>query len=163
MTIELRASIAAVWTLLVWAPAIQAAPRPGEALPTVRTQAESSNEQPTRRLRRNRALWLISIPVFLAANVMDAQSSWAKPEANSVLRGQGGRFDAQSAAIKFSISGGVIAGEYSFIHMFKRNAELRNTSYAASAWANLIGAGVLAGAAVHNYQQPATATGGSAK
>jgi hypothetical protein len=103
-------------------------------------------------VRRKRLVWLVSIPVFIAANMLDASSSWGKPEANNVLKGSAGRFDGRSVALKFGIAGGLIAGEYSLIRLLKRNPASRDAALSASAWSNFVGAGVLSGAAIHNYR-----------
>jgi len=107
---------------------------------------------PDVHVRHKRLLWLVSIPVFIAANVLDASSSWGKPEANRVLQGTAGRFDGRSVALKFGIAGGMIAGEYSLIRMLKRDPASRDAALTASAWSNFVGAGVLSGAAIHNYR-----------
>jgi hypothetical protein len=112
-----------------------------------------ASSAPDSHVRHKRLLWLVSIPVFIAANVLDASSSWGKPEANRVLQGSGGRFDGRSAALKFGIAGGMIAGEYSLIRMLKkRDPASRDAALTASAWSNFVGAGVLSGTAIHNYR-----------
>jgi hypothetical protein len=102
--------------------------------------------------RHKRLLWLVSIPVFIAANVLDASSSWDKPEANRLLQGRGGRFDGRSAALKFGIAGGMLAGEYSLIRLLRKDPAARDSALAASTWSNFVGAGVLSGTAIHNYR-----------
>src|SRR5579859_5995966 len=52
------------------------------------------------RLKRSRRIWLMSIPVLIAGNALDARSSWGKPETNGLLQGAAGRFDGRSVAIK---------------------------------------------------------------
>jgi hypothetical protein len=111
-----------------------------------------ASNPPDAHMRHKRLLWLVSIPVFIAANMLDASSSWGRPEANSILQGSGGRFDGRSAALKFGIAGGMIAGEYSLIHMLKRDPASRSAALTASTWSNFIGAGVLSGTAIHNYR-----------
>jgi hypothetical protein len=124
---------------------------------------QNLTERAERRLQRNKKLWLVSIPLFLAASVLDAQSSWGKTELNPLLRGQAGRFDGRSAAIKIGITGGILGSEYSVIHMFRHNRESQNGAYAASAWSNFIGAGALAAVAVHNYHTPKADSSGTLK
>lgn len=111
-----------------------------------------TNSTPDSHVRHRRLLWLVSIPVFIAANVLDAGSSWGKPEANRVLQGSGGRFDGKSAALKFGIAGSMIVGEYSLIRMLKRDPASKDAALTASAWSNFVGAGVLSGTAIHNYR-----------
>ena len=124
-----------------------------ESAPFVAGSAPLAASNPAdTHMRHKRLLWLVSIPVFIAANVFDASSSWGKPEANRLLQGGGGRFDGRSAALKFGIAGGMIAGEYSIIHMLKRDPTSRSAALTASAWSNFIGAGVLSGTAIHNYR-----------
>ena len=110
------------------------------------------NNTPEVHGRHKRLLWLVSIPVFIAANVLDAHSSWGKPESNRVLQGSAGRFDGRSVALKFGIAGGLIAGEYSLIRMLKKSPASRDAALSASAWSNFVGAGVLSGAAIYNYR-----------
>jgi hypothetical protein len=117
-----------------------------------RAPLAAASETPDVHVRHKRLLWLVSIPVFIAANVLDASSSWGKPEANSVLRGSAGRFDGRSVALKFGIAGGMIAGEYSLFRMLKRDPASRDAALTASTWSNFVGAGVLSGAAIHNYR-----------
>ena len=137
----------------------------GPALPQSHPYAEGStpfvegsaplavaSNTPDLHVRHKRLLWLVSIPVFIAANVLDASSSWGKPESNRVLQGSTGRFDGRSVALKFGIAGGMIAGEYSLIRLLKRNPASRDAALSASAWSNFVGAGVLSGAAIHNYR-----------
>jgi hypothetical protein len=112
----------------------------------------AANNAPDLHARHKRLLWLVSIPVFIAANVLDASSSWGHPEANRLLQGNAGRFDGRSVALKFGIAGGMIAGEYSLIRMLKKNSASRDAALTGSAWSNFAGAGVLSGAAIHNYK-----------
>jgi len=96
----------------------------------------------------------------VAANILDAQSSWGKREVNPFLQGQTGQFDGRSAAIKFGGSAAIILGEYSLSRWLRGSPKRQDELYVGSAWANFLGAGVLTGAAIHNYQQPANpATG----
>ena len=111
-----------------------------------------ASHTPELHVRHKRLLWLVSIPVFIAANVLDASSSWDKPEANTLLKGSAGRFDGRSVALKFGIAGGMIAGEYSLIRLLRRNPASRDAALTASTWSNFVGAGVLSGAAIHNYR-----------
>jgi len=158
-----KRSAAAACFLLVGASSLPVAAQSVETDFRAPSMASAAGEPSVPHLHRNKALWLISIPAFVAANILDAHSSWSRPESNSLLRGQGGRFDGGSAAIKFGVSGGIILGEYSIIRLFKKNGQMQNAAYAGSAWSNLVGAGVLTGAAVHNYQQTASQTGSLAK
>ena len=42
----------------------------------------ATSKTPEAHVGHKRLLWLVSIPIFIAANVLDASSSWDKPEAN---------------------------------------------------------------------------------
>ena len=127
------------------------------------SQQANFAERADRRLHRNRTLWLVSIPVFLAANILDAHSSWGKPEQNVFLQGQSGRFDGRSVSIKLGLAGGIIGGEYSLIRLFRKNHQTQNGAYATSAWSNFIGGGALAAVAVHNYRAHAADSSRSLK
>jgi hypothetical protein len=143
-----RILIAALsFTVYGWLPA---KPQTG-LLPERATVQTDSNE---RHHQRSRVLWLVSIPVFVAANILDAQSSWGKREVNPFLQSQTGQFDGRSAAIKFGGSAAIILGEYSLSRWFKGTPKRQHELYVGSAWANFLGAGALTGAAIHNYRQP---------
>lgn len=112
----------------------------------------ATSKTPEAHVGHKRLLWLVSIPIFIAANVLDASSSWDKPEANRLLQGRAGRFDGRSVALKFGIAGGMLAGEYSLIRMLRKDPAARDSALTASTWSNFVGAGVLSGAAIHNYR-----------
>ena len=62
--------------------------------------------------RRPRKLWLWSVGALIAANVVDAHSSWSYPERNGLLRSAGGQFGARAVGIKSGIAGAVIGIEW---------------------------------------------------
>lgn len=49
--------------------------------------------------------WWVSIAALAAASVLDAHSSWNRPELNPMLQGPDGRFGHRGVAIKASIVG----------------------------------------------------------
>src|SRR5260370_21925997 len=52
----------------------------------------------------HRKLWAGSLIALGAANIVDAQSSWGKQEANSALAGPQGSFAARGAVMKTGIN-----------------------------------------------------------
>lgn len=110
-----------------------------------------------RHLHRSRIFWLVSVPIFVAANILDAQSSWGKRENNPLLQSQAGRFDARSATIKFAGSAAIVFGEYSLSRWLNGNPKRQREVYVGSAWSNFLGAGALTAVAAHNYRQPSLA------
>ena len=131
------------------------ASQPGDANLQPQSAIENTSSGLHQRIRRPKALWAISVPIFLAANILDAHSSWSKPESNHLLQGQGGRFDSGSLAIKFAISAGVIFADYSLIRKFRHDPEFQTCAYNAGAWSNFIGAGALTVTAARNYRTAA--------
>lgn len=122
-----------------------------------RLQNERVTELQEQRLRRNRRLWLLSVPVLIAGNVLDAHSSWGKMETNGLLQGSGGRFDARGAAIKFSITGALLAGQYTVTRVLRRNPESLSSAYVGWSVSNFIYGSALGGVALHNYRIHSTA------
>jgi hypothetical protein len=104
------------------------------------------------RLKRSRRIWLMSIPVLIAGNALDARSSWGKPETNGLLQGAAGRFDGRGAAIKFGITGALLAGQIVMVRAFQHDHEVQSTVYKGWTSSNLIFGSAAAGIAWHNYR-----------
>lgn len=104
------------------------------------------------RLKRSRRIWLMSIPVLIAGNALDTRSSWGRPETNGLLQGTSGRFDGRGAAIKFGITGVVLAGQAVMIRAFRHDHDVQNTAYKGWTSSNLIFGSAAAGIAWHNYR-----------
>jgi hypothetical protein len=104
------------------------------------------------RLKRSRRLWLMSIPVLIAGNALDARSSWGRPENNGLLQGPGGQFNGRGAAIKFSITGAVLAGQFVMVRAFRHDHEAQNTVFKGWTSSNMIFGSAAAGIAWHNYR-----------
>jgi hypothetical protein len=104
------------------------------------------------RLKRSRRIWLMSIPVLIAGNALDARSSWGRPETNGLLQGAAGRFDGRGAAIKFGITGALLAGQFIMVRASRRDPQTRDTVYKGWTSSNLIFGSAAAGIAWHNYR-----------
>ena len=104
------------------------------------------------RLKRSRRIWLMSIPVLIAGNALDARSSWGKPETNGLLQGTGGRFDGRSTAIKFGITGALLAGQFTMARAWQRDPQTQETVFKGWTASNLIFGSAAAGIAWHNYR-----------
>ena len=104
------------------------------------------------RLKRSRRIWLMSIPVLIAGNALDARSSWGRPETNGLLQGSAGRFDGRGAAIKFGITGALLAGQFTMVRASRRDPQTRDTVYKGWTSSNLIFGSAAAGIAWHNYR-----------
>jgi hypothetical protein len=126
-----------------------------EQMAAQRIRAEESS---FRRAPRSRNAWLVSIPVFVLANVLDAHSSWGKPEANRLLQGRQGRFDGRSVALKSLIAGGIIAGEYGLARSRSGGDGSAGAVYLGSACSNFVTAAILSVTAMRNYDVPGPAT-----
>ena len=92
------------------------------------------------------------MPVLIAGNVLDAQSSWGKVETNGLLQGSSGKFESRGAAIKFSITGAVLVGQYTMTRVFRRNPGSLNSTYMGWSASNVIYGSALGGIALHNYR-----------
>src|SRR6266545_1912132 len=68
-------------------------------------------ESPRATPGTEKSLWRTSVAVLVAANVMDARSSWGKYELNPSLSGNNGRFGRQGALLKLGIVGGTFVLE----------------------------------------------------
>lgn len=91
-----------------------------------------------------RRLWKTSVAVLTAATLTDAASSWNRPEANGLLRGESGRFGYKGIAIKGALAGSTILFQHFLLKKSPGAAR-------AAAWTNFTMAGGLAGAAAYNY------------
>jgi len=108
------------------------------------------------QFHRSRRAWLISIPVFVLANALDAHSSWGKHEINGLLQGRYGKFDGRSLAVKSLLAGAVIAGEYGLARARDGDAGFTGAVYLGSASSNFVTSAILSVAAVRNYRVPRT-------
>ena len=122
-----------------------------EQMAAQRIRAEESS---VRHARRSRNAWLISIPVFVLANILDAHSSWGKLEANSLLQGRYGRFDGRSVAVKSVMAGAVIAGEYGLARSRPGGDGSGSAVYLGSACSNFVTSAILSVTATRNYRVP---------
>jgi hypothetical protein len=53
-------------------------------------------------------MWAASVGVLVAASVVDAHSSWGKPEANRLLANGQGRFGGRGVALKGLLTGAAV-------------------------------------------------------
>jgi hypothetical protein len=104
------------------------------------------------RLKHSRRIWLMSIPVLVAGNALDARSSWGRPETNGLLQGAGGQFNGRGAAIKFSITGALLASQFVMVRAFRHDHEAQDTVLKGWTSSNLIFGSAAAGIAWHNYR-----------
>lgn len=104
------------------------------------------------RLKRSRRIWLLTIPVLIAGNALDAHSSWGRPENNGLLQGAGGRFDGRGAAIKFGITGALLAGQFVMVRASRHDPQTQATVLKGWTSSNLIFGSAAAGIAWHNYR-----------
>jgi hypothetical protein len=96
---------------------------------------------------RRSKLWRVSLAALGGATAADMASSFGKQEVNPLMEAGGGRFSAQSVALKASLTGAAM-----FIQWRIVRKSSRAQPYAGAA--NLALAGVLAGAAAHNMRTP---------
>jgi len=68
--------------------------------------------------------WKVSLVPLVAAHGLDTASSWGYVETNPILAGSNGRFDARSAAIKFSFVGVAVVAEYFLMKRHPKWAKL---------------------------------------
>ena len=137
---------------LVITSAVLAAPGASYLEEQARLQNARVSALSEQRLQRSRRIWLMSIPVLIAGNALDARSSWGKPEANGLLQGAAGRFDGRGAAIKFSITGALLAGQVVMVRAFQHDHQVQSTVYKGWTSSNLIFGSAAAGIAWHNYR-----------
>ncbi len=86
-------------------------------------------------------LYNTSVAALIAANSVDAASSWGQREANPLL---GERFGGRSAAIKFGGTAGALAAQY---FVLRRHPGARRRA----ALVNFAVSGALSAVAIHNY------------
>jgi hypothetical protein len=89
-------------------------------------------------------LYGFSVASVLGANGMDIASSYGKQEANPLLRGSNGTFDARSVMLKSALVGGLQVSSYL---VTRRRPELRKRVLIM----NFVTSAILAGIAVHNF------------
>ena len=93
--------------------------------------------------------WYVSLASLTAANVVDIQSSWGKPELNRALASSNGSFGARGALLKSGFHGGLMGLEALLMH--------RHPSQTLRRFLTVVNFGataVVAGAAAHNYRIP---------
>jgi hypothetical protein len=95
---------------------------------------------------QNARLWKLSLTTLAAANIMDARSSWGKPERNAALAGPNGRFGRDGALIKLALQGGLFGVEY----LVARGHPTRKV-YRALSFINFGAAAATGAVAAHNY------------
>ena len=96
------------------------------------------------RRQSHGTLWAGSIVALTAANLVDARSSWGKPEANYVLAGSGQRFGTRGAAIKVGINSLWVVSQVAM--------RRKKRDHLAFVVANFGIAAVFAVSACHNYR-----------
>lgn len=87
--------------------------------------------------------WAWSAAAFAASAVADAASSRGRYELNPVLRGPDGHFGAKGMAIKFSMTGAILAGQWLLLRKHPGQAQ-------TATWANFGAAGLTGAAAGRN-------------
>lgn len=92
-----------------------------------------------------KALWIASLAALGAASVLDATSSWGKPELNPLLRGSDGHFGPRSATIKLSVAA---AGSLFQWLVLRKHPK----GYRAAAIGNIGVAAAFTGASIHNFR-----------
>ena len=109
--------------------------------------AESLDSGVAQRSRSRSKVWRASLLSIVAASALDTHSSYARYEANPLLRGADGRFRMQGIGVKAAITGGVIGVQFLLLRRGPKADK-------AAAFANFGLSGVLAGAALTNYSRP---------
>jgi len=71
----------------------------------------------------------MTIPVLIAGNALDGHSSWGKPKTNGLLQAPSGQFNGRGAAIKFGITGALLAGQFTMVRVTKRDPQLQNAVF----------------------------------
>jgi len=100
--------------------------------------------EPVAERRGPGMLYGISVASVLGANVMDITSSYGKKEANPLLQGSGGTFDARSAGRKAGALGGLQVADYLLV---RKHPELAKGAVVM----NFVATAIFAGLAAHNY------------
>ncbi|SRR5258708_39219841 len=129
-----------------------ASPALRPALPAARTvetlASEISTESEAGRAASVwRGRWTISLAPLVAAQALDAASSYGLRELNPLLQSPNGGFGAKAVSIKFGAIAGLVGAEYLVVRKYPRSAKL----FAIVNWTT---AGATAGLAVHNYRLP---------
>jgi hypothetical protein len=88
--------------------------------------------------------WEISLVPLIAANALDAGSSWGHRETNPLLAGSDGEFGVRAAGIKFGMVGAAVAAEY---FLMKRHPKLATLIINA----NRASAVLTTAFAIHNF------------
>lgn len=94
-----------------------------------------------------RTRWLVSVGPLVAAQSLDAASSYGLREMNPLLASPDGRFGMKATALKFGVIGGLVGAEALLVRKFPRSAKFFTV-------VNYSTAGVTTGLAVYNYRLP---------
>jgi hypothetical protein len=87
-------------------------------------------------------IWIASMLAMAAASGFDAETSWGKLEANSLLASRDGTFGAKGVSIKAGAAAAIIIPQI----LFRKHKDLR----VKFAIGNFAGAAVFSGVAIHN-------------
>lgn len=115
---------------------------PGNAFERIEFRVPASKSMP---VRRRSGVWVASVAALIAANAMDAHSSWRYPEGNGLLRGADGTFGPRALWIKSGLIGGVVAVQWLLTRHRRRGEPIL-------AIMNFGAAAATTGAAVRNYR-----------
>jgi hypothetical protein len=94
-------------------------------------------------------LWRASMVAVVAANVMDAHSSWGKRELNLNLSANNGKFGPQGALAKLGIVGGMFVLESLVLHHKPCSKFYRSLAVINFGWTSVTGV-----TAIRNYGVP---------
>jgi hypothetical protein len=110
----------------------------------VNLQELSLSSRKNHRDGPRRLLWKVSLVAFVAAQIMDIDSSWGYRESNPLLRSSSGTFGGRAVGIKAAMTGAATFVEWKAVHK-------SCASTALYVVANFAGAAVTAGIAGRNY------------
>lgn len=125
-------------------PAAMALPAASAVLPKSGVSVDQTAEHVARTEAAWRKRWLISLAPLVAAQSLDAASSYGMRELNPLLAGSNGGFGMKAMGIKFGAVGGFIAVESVMVRKHPRTAKL----FTVLNWS---AAGLTASFAAHNF------------
>ena len=114
------------------------------ALPQTGLSLTEVSENVARSEAKWRKQWAISLAPLMAAQTLDAASSYGLRELNPLLASSNGGFGMKAVAIKFGTVGGLVAVEAVLVRKHPRTAKVLTVM-------NWAAAGLTASFAVHNY------------
>jgi hypothetical protein len=120
---------------------------PVSSVPAASLNLAQSAEQVARGEARWRRQWVISLATLVAAQTLDAASSYGMRELNPLLASANGGFGLKAVAIKFATMGAFMGVESMLVRKHPKTAKMFTLL-------NWTAAGVTASFAVHNYQLP---------